>query len=179
MTSPLRNEGLRLCKYGPEMDSTQLRETLKCGRGKPEGTRNPYDTPSRSQRCLFTPRLKGSTLMASEDNNIGASRKPRGGSSFRYLLDLSPDQVVVHDMNGRFLYVNDAVFPRHGYSREEFMAMHPWDITVNVNQRAMMANLRAMVLANRPTLKICTVARMARHSPSNPALPASETADGI
>jgi PAS domain S-box-containing protein len=51
----------------------------------------------------------------------------------------------VHDLDGRFLYVNDAVCARHGYSREEFMAMHPWDFAVNVNQQSMMANLRAMV----------------------------------
>ncbi len=84
--------------------------------------------------------------MTSEDSHIGVVSQPQEDEQrFRYLLELAPDQVVVHDMDGRFLYVNDAACAGHGYSREEFIAMHPWDFAVNVNQHYMMANLRALV----------------------------------
>lgn len=47
---------------------------------------------------------------------------------FRNLFDHSSDAIMIHDLKGRFLEVNDVACERLGYSREELMGMSPMDI---------------------------------------------------
>jgi PAS domain S-box-containing protein len=65
-------------------------------------------------------------------------------SRFRRLLDLAPDAVFVHGLDGRFVYVNDAACAIVGQSREELLAMYPWDFEPNISKENMQAKWRAM-----------------------------------
>jgi len=47
---------------------------------------------------------------------------------FRNLFDNSSDAIMIHDMRGRFLEVNNMACERLGYSREELLGMSPMDI---------------------------------------------------
>ncbi|MEI7744486.1 MAG: PAS domain S-box protein, partial [Chloroflexota bacterium] len=40
------------------------------------------------------------------------------------LLDVAPNSITVHGLDGRFLYANPSTFEMHGYSRDEFMALN-------------------------------------------------------
>jgi two-component system cell cycle sensor histidine kinase/response regulator CckA len=44
-------------------------------------------------------------------------------SELLLMLDLAPGMVIIHDAEGRFLYVNQCVYTLHGYSRDEFMKL--------------------------------------------------------
>jgi diguanylate cyclase (GGDEF)-like protein/PAS domain S-box-containing protein len=49
---------------------------------------------------------------------------------FRSLFELAPVGFSLNDLQtGRFLHVNDALLASTGYTREEFLQMHVWDIT--------------------------------------------------
>lgn len=50
---------------------------------------------------------------------------------FRRLVDLAPDAVFLHGLDGGFRYVNDEVCASLGYSRDELLSMRPWDVVVN------------------------------------------------
>lgn len=47
---------------------------------------------------------------------------------FRELFNNATDAIVIHDIDGRFLEVNDIICKRLGYSRKELMVMTPSDI---------------------------------------------------
>jgi len=47
---------------------------------------------------------------------------------YQSLFNSAGDAIFIHDMEGRFLEVNDAACLRLGYSRDEFLAMTPMDV---------------------------------------------------
>ena len=49
---------------------------------------------------------------------------------FRTLFNSAGDGIAIHDMEGHFLEVNEALCSRLGYSREEFLRMTPMDMDV-------------------------------------------------
>ena len=52
----------------------------------------------------------------------------RGEAEFREFFNNTGDAIVIHDLQGRFLEVNDEICRRLGYSRDEMLAMRPGDI---------------------------------------------------
>jgi PAS domain S-box-containing protein len=46
------------------------------------------------------------------------------------LLDASTDSIFLHDLDGRFLYVNEASYKTRGYTKEEFLALNLRDLDV-------------------------------------------------
>ena len=42
-----------------------------------------------------------------------------------YLLDAATDSIVLRDLGGNFIYVNEAAYRTRGYSRDEFMKLKP------------------------------------------------------
>jgi PAS domain S-box-containing protein len=50
------------------------------------------------------------------------------GAEFREFFNNASDAIVIHDMHGHFMAVNDEICRRLGYSREEMLKMHPGDI---------------------------------------------------
>ncbi len=50
------------------------------------------------------------------------------------LLDGVNDPILVHDLEGNFIMVNEAAVDRYGYSREEFMDMKPYALDYEKNE---------------------------------------------
>ncbi len=46
------------------------------------------------------------------------------------LLDIATDSIFVHDLGGNFIYVNEAAYRSHGYSKDELMKLKVGDIIV-------------------------------------------------
>jgi len=49
---------------------------------------------------------------------------------FRQLLESAGDAVFLHDKDGRFVQVNEQASRNLGYSRNELLALHTWDVEV-------------------------------------------------
>ncbi|MDH3347838.1 MAG: PAS domain S-box protein, partial [Desulfobulbaceae bacterium] len=64
----------------------------------------------------------------------------RSEKKFRQLFDSASDAIFIHNLQGRFLEVNDAACTRLGYTREELYTMTPYNLdhpdeSVKVNER--------------------------------------------
>lgn len=46
------------------------------------------------------------------------------------LLDAATDSIFLHDFNGRFIYLNEAAYKSHGYTKDELMALNLHDFDV-------------------------------------------------
>jgi adenylate cyclase len=80
----------------------------------------------------YQPEAAGAQLPQEVGESRRAETTRRGGEGrFRRLVELAPDAVFVHGLDGRFAYVNDAACASLGYSRDELLTMHPWDFVVN------------------------------------------------
>ena len=55
------------------------------------------------------------------------------GSLFRNIIEIGPDEFVVHDMGGKIFDVNQTACDNLGYSREELLAMEIRDIEVGIS----------------------------------------------
>lgn len=77
-------------------------------------------------------------MMKPSNDNEQDVRSPTERSFLR-LLNLSPDAVFLHGLDGRFVYVNDAACAILGYSREELLAMCPWDFVVKDSREDIVA----------------------------------------
>jgi PAS domain S-box-containing protein len=73
-----------------------------------------------------------------------ASRNEENERRFRRLVELSPDAVFLHGLDGRFVYINDRACTSLGYSRDELLTMHPWDLEVNECRQQILALWREM-----------------------------------
>ncbi|MFP4482896.1 MAG: PAS domain S-box protein [Thermovirgaceae bacterium] len=62
------------------------------------------------------------------DRKRAEKRLRESEEKFRNLFDHSSDAIMIHDLKGRFLEVNDVACERLGYSRDELMGMSPMDI---------------------------------------------------
>jgi PAS domain S-box-containing protein len=80
----------------------------------------------------------------------GGEVKPKDASlpeverQFPRLVELAPDAVFLHGLDGRFRYVNDAACAVLGYSRDELLGMCPWDFVVNDSRDHILALWRGM-----------------------------------
>jgi PAS domain S-box-containing protein len=63
---------------------------------------------------------------------------------FRRLVELAPDAVFLHGLDGRFLCVNDAACDILGYTRDEVLSACPWDFVVNDSREHILALWRGM-----------------------------------
>lgn len=70
------------------------------------------------------------TLAKIADRKNTESALPPSNQEFRGFLDHINDAVFIHDMNGRFLEVNEIACSRLGYTRSEMLQMTPMDIDV-------------------------------------------------
>jgi PAS domain S-box-containing protein len=73
---------------------------------------------------------QGRTLFLSVGRDLTQRRRDEAELRLRgALLDLSNDTVLLHDLKGRLLYVNEAAARRFGVSREEMLRLSLQDIT--------------------------------------------------
>src|SRR5207248_534002 len=63
---------------------------------------------------------------------------------FRRVVELAPDAVFLHGLDGKFVFANDAACAILGYSRDELLTMHPWDFVVNDSREDILALWRGM-----------------------------------
>ena len=63
---------------------------------------------------------------------------------FPRLVELAPDAVFLHGLDGKFRYANDAACALLGYTREELRSMCPWDFVVNDSRDDILALWRGM-----------------------------------
>jgi PAS domain S-box-containing protein len=63
---------------------------------------------------------------------------------FRRLVELAPDAVFLHGLDGKFVYVNDAACAILGYSRDELLSMCPWDFVTNDSRDDILGLWRGM-----------------------------------
>ena len=45
-----------------------------------------------------------------------------------YLLDAAMDSICAYDLNGNFIYANEAAYKSRGYNKNEFMSMNRRDL---------------------------------------------------
>jgi PAS domain S-box-containing protein len=62
---------------------------------------------------------------------VGLPTQDSAERILRGIVDLTPDAIFLHGLDGKFLYVNYAACTLLGYSRDELHAMYPWDFVVN------------------------------------------------
>jgi two-component system cell cycle sensor histidine kinase/response regulator CckA len=60
-------------------------------------------------------------------------------------LESVPNCIVVHDADGNILYANQNTFDLHGYSRDEFMALNLYQITVPVDEKLIAARVQELI----------------------------------
>ncbi len=90
--------------------------------------------------------------MTNENGQDGAvSPRQENEQRFQYLLNATPDAVLVHDLDGQFICCNDVFCASYGYTRDELRVIRPWDIAGIVNYEPMVAHWREMV-PGEPTL---------------------------
>ena len=74
-----------------------------------------------------------------------AGRAEEIGRQFPRLVDLAPDAVFLHGLDGRFVYVNEEACACLGYNRDELLSMHPWDFVVNDSREHILRLWQGMV----------------------------------
>ena len=52
------------------------------------------------------------------------------------ILDYMSDSIFVHDLNGKFVYVNKEAYESRGYSKEELLAMHVKDLDAPMDEES-------------------------------------------
>jgi PAS domain S-box-containing protein len=83
--------------------------------------------------------------MTSDDSQTEvASRAGEGERRFRSIVDLSPDAIAIHDVGGKFVYVNGSFCATLGYGRDELLSMHPLDFAVSDSKGLVAALWREM-----------------------------------
>ncbi len=65
------------------------------------------------------------------------------------LLDNATDSIVVHDLDGRFIYINEMVFRSRGYAREELMGMNLKDLVTEKNAELFNERIKKLVDAGK------------------------------
>lgn len=54
----------------------------------------------------------------------------KAGATMAHMLDVAPNSITVHDMDGNFLYANAKTFELHGYTEEEFLKINLHELDV-------------------------------------------------
>jgi two-component system cell cycle sensor histidine kinase/response regulator CckA len=61
------------------------------------------------------------------------------------MLDIAPSGVAVHDLEGRFVYVNQRMLDMHGYTRDELMRLNLRDLTTPESGRLIAERTRRIL----------------------------------
>ncbi len=85
---------------------------------------------------------------------------------FRTLFNSASDAIFIHDLEGKFMEVNDVACKRLGYSREEFLQMTPLDIDLPVYAKNVKENLSKLIEQGYHVIETVHVAKDKRLIPS-------------
>ena len=91
-------------------------------------------------------------------------------SLFRTIIEIGPDEFVVHDMRGKIFDVNQTACDNLGYSREELLAMEIRDIEVGISLEDTRELWERVALGTAETR---------RRQRGRPAGPGAESASGV
>ena len=69
------------------------------------------------------------------------------------LFDAASDSILVHDLDGRLVYFNDAAYKTRGYTREEFQALTIQDLEVPGNPRFFGARMSELLEKGEATFE--------------------------
>lgn len=72
-------------------------------------------------------------------------------AQYQAVVDASADGFWMTDLEGRILDVNDAYLRRSGYTREEMLAMHAWDVDADKDRAAVVADVLRVFEEGRGT----------------------------
>lgn len=75
-------------------------------------------------------------------------------SKFQHLFNSLNDAVFIHDLEGKFLEVNDVACKRYGYSREEFFQMSPMDIDTPEHAKLVHTKIEKLLLKGSALFEI-------------------------
>lgn len=85
---------------------------------------------------------------------------------YKTLFDNAGDAIFVHDMEGRFLDVNQVVCERYGYSREDMLSMTPADIDSPENSQLMPERLQQLKKTGRICFEVFHLGRNGKRLPT-------------
>lgn len=57
------------------------------------------------------------------------------------MLDSASDSIILHDLNGKFIYFNEAAYKLRGYTEDEFIEMNLYDLVKSENHELVKINL--------------------------------------
>jgi len=69
------------------------------------------------------------------------------------LLDNAMDSIFLHDLDGNFIYVNEAACRSHGYGREEFMRLNLHELDVPEYEKLIAARLDVLMKVGETTFE--------------------------
>ena len=74
------------------------------------------------------------------------------------LFEAASDSILVHDLDGKIVYFNEAAYKTRGYTREEFEALKIQDLETQVNPEFFQSKMRELVkvgIANFEAYNLC------------------------
>ncbi|GEM_PF-3223337 len=86
-------------------------------------------------------------------------------NQFRALFEGMSDPVLVHDLEGRILMVNEAACRHFGYAGEELLRMHTYDLEPSESAHAFSERLRAQLDQGRASFELVHLAKGERRVP--------------
>ena len=75
------------------------------------------------------------------------------------LFDATSDSILVHDLDGRLVYFNDAAYKTRGYTREEFQALTIQDLEVPGNPRFFGARMSVLLEKGEATFEAANMCK--------------------
>lgn len=88
------------------------------------------DDPENEQFFRLVSHWIATVLVQRRDREALAESEDR----FRKVIDEVADAIMLHDMDGRFVDVNEQAVRALGYSRDELLSKHVWDIETGVTR---------------------------------------------
>ncbi|MCX6699582.1 MAG: PAS domain S-box protein [Methanomicrobiales archaeon] len=137
-----------------------------------DGIVRDYPLSIRNRDGHITPVLYNATVYRDEAGNVSGvfaaarditERKrveealKRSEIKYRALFDNSSDAILIHDMTGRILDVNQVLCDRLGYSREELLQMTPMDFDSPEYAGLVPERLRQLMNSKHQIFETCNV----------------------
>ena len=113
---------------------------------------------SKVEGILFT------LLEVTERKKIEEERL-RAEARFRTVFDNAGDAIFIHEVQGRFLEVNQVACDRLGYSRDELLRLSPRDIDAPEEMAKFPQRLEVILAQGRITFEAVHVTRSGQHVP--------------
>ena len=111
---------------------TILRKLFEEGRTTWEGihvSKDGHKIPVEISNQLFE--LYGKPMILSAVRDITERKQAEEALKLEaQLLDAATDSIFLHDFEGNFIYINEAAYKSHGYTKDELMAMNLKDFDV-------------------------------------------------